>query len=70
MKANITGLYIKRQIGTCGSVTLDFAHNAAIVGTASTLSKANRFTRLVQETDTGKAKYSLQKEVNLIKQKY
>jgi len=50
----ITGLYIKRQIGGHGSVTLEFAHNAAIVGPASTLSKANRPTRLVQENDIGK----------------
>jgi hypothetical protein len=32
MKANVIGLYIKRQIGGCRSVTLEFAHNAAIVG--------------------------------------
>jgi len=32
MKANVIGLYIKRQIGRCGSATLEFAHNAAIVG--------------------------------------
>jgi len=32
MKANIIGLYIKTQIDGCGSVTLQFAHNAATVG--------------------------------------
>ena len=37
---------------------------------ATTLSKANRPTGLVQEYDTWKTKYSLQKEVDLIKQKY
>jgi hypothetical protein len=32
VKANVIELYIKRQIGGRGSVTLEFAHNAAIVG--------------------------------------
>jgi hypothetical protein len=32
MKANVIEPYIKRQIGGRGSVSLEFAHNAAIVG--------------------------------------
>jgi hypothetical protein len=62
-------LYLKRQNGGCGLVELESAHNAAIVGLSKYIEQGNdRFTRLVQEYDTRKAKFCLQKEGNLIKQ--
>ena len=47
------------------------AHNAAIVDLSEYIKLDKDWsTRLGQEYDTGKIKYSLQKEANLIKQKY
>ena len=47
------------------------AHNAAIVDLGEYIKLDKDWpTRLMQEYDTGKTKYSLQKEANLIKQKY
>jgi hypothetical protein len=54
----------KRQNGEgCGLVELEFAHNVAIVGFSKYIEQGNnRFTRLVQEYEARKSKYSLQKK--------
>jgi anti-sigma28 factor (negative regulator of flagellin synthesis) len=47
------------------------AYNAAIVDLSENIKLDKDWpTRLVQEYDMGKTKYNLQKEANLIKQKY
>jgi len=52
-------------------VELESAYKAAVVGSSEYIKQGrNKLTRLVQEYDAGKTKYSLQKEDNLIKQKY
>ena len=59
-KAYLNRLYIKRQNGGCGIVELVSAHNAAIFGLSKYIKEGkDRLTRLVQEYDGGKAKYSL-----------
>ena len=71
LKAHVNRLYIKRQNGGCGFVELESTYNAAIVGLNDYIKQGkDRLTRLVQEYDAGKTKYSLQKEATLIKQKY
>jgi hypothetical protein len=46
-------------------------YNTAIVGLSEYIKQGkDKLTRLVQEYDAGKTTYSLQKEANLIKQKY
>jgi hypothetical protein len=70
-KAGTNRFYIKPGNGGHGLIELEFAYNAAIVGLSEYIKRCkDRLTRLVQECDTRKAKHSLQKEVNLIKQKY
>jgi hypothetical protein len=50
---------------------MESTYNAAMDGLGKYIKHGkDRLTRLVQEYTTGKAKYSLQKEANLIKQKY
>jgi len=62
---------VKRQNGGCGLLEMKSTHNAAIVDLSEYIKIDKDWpTRLVQEYDTGKTKYSLQKEANLIKQKY
>ena len=52
-------------------VELELAYKAAVVGSSEYIKQGrNKLTRLVQEYDAGKTEYSLQKEDNLIKQKY
>jgi len=47
---------------------LESAYNAAIVGFHEYIQQGkDKLTRLVEEDDAGKAKYSLQKEANLTK---
>jgi hypothetical protein len=61
----------RRQSGGCGLVEQELAYYAAAVGSSEYIKHSkNRLTRLVQEYDVRKTKYSLQKEDNLIKQKY
>ena len=58
--------YIKRRIGGCGLFELESANNAIIVGLTKYIKQGkDRLTRLVEEYDAGKAKYSVQKEANL-----
>ena len=66
----VDGHYLKRQNGGgCGLVELEFARIAAIVGLSKYIEQGNNsFIRLVQEYDASKAKYSLQKEVQHLKQ--
>jgi hypothetical protein len=65
------GLYIKRRNGGHGFVELEFTYNAAIFGLSDYIKQSkDGLTRLVQEYDARMTKYSLQKEVNVIKQKY
>jgi len=46
-------------------------YNAAVVGLNKYIKQGkDRLTKLVQEYDAGKTKYSLQKEAHLIKEKY
>jgi hypothetical protein len=68
----VDGHYLKRQNGGgCGLVELEFARIAAIVGLSKYIEQGNNsFIRLVQEYDASKAKYFLQKEANVVKQKY
>ena len=50
---------------------MESTFNAAIVGLSKYIQQGkDRLTRLVQEHDAGKTKYSVQKENNLIKQIY
>lgn len=59
-------LYAKRQKSGHGLVKLESAHNAAIVGLSKYIMWGkDRFTRLVQEFDSRKAKYTLQKKLLL-----
>jgi hypothetical protein len=61
-KAYLNRLYIKRQNGGCGIVELESAHNAAIFGLSEYIKEGkDRLTRLVQEYDGGKAKYSVKR---------
>ena len=70
-KADFTRLYIKRLTGGSGLVKLESVYDAAIVGLSKYKEKGKDWlTRLPKEYDTRKTKYSLQKEANLIKQKY
>jgi hypothetical protein len=66
-KADVNRPYVRRQNGGCGLVKLESTCNAAIVGVVK--QGKDRRTRLMPEYDAGKAKYSLLKEANLIKQK-
>jgi hypothetical protein len=60
--------YIKRRVGGCGLVKLESAYNAAIVDLSEYIKEGkDTITRLVQNYDARKAKYSLQKEANLRK---
>jgi len=68
LKADINRLYMKRQNDGRGLVKLESTCNAAIVGVVR--QGKGRHTRLMPEYVAGKAKYSLLKEANLIKQKY
>jgi hypothetical protein len=69
-KADV-GLYIKRRNGGHGLVKLEFTYNAAVFGFSDYIKQGKgRLTRLMQEYDARMTKYSLQKEVNLMKQKY
>ena len=71
LKADVNRLYIKRQNGGRGLVELESAYNAAIVGRSKYIKHGkDRLTRLVQEYDAMKTKCCLQKEANLIVQKY
>ena len=59
-QAYLNGLDIKRPNGGCGIVKLESAYNAAIFGLNEYIKEGkDRLTRLVQEYDAGKAKYSL-----------
>jgi len=70
LKAGTNRFYIKRENGGCGLVEFYFTYNAAIVDLSDYIKRyKDRLPRLVQEYDTRKAKHSLQKEANLIKQK-
>jgi len=70
-KADVNRLHIKRQNGGRGLVNLETTHNNAIVGLSEGIKQdEDRLAKLVQEYDAGKADCSLQKEANLIKQKY
>jgi len=70
-KAEVNRLYIKRWNGGRGLVELESGYNAAVVGLSEYIKQdKDGLTSLVQEYDAGKTKHSLQKEVNLIKQKY
>jgi len=61
-------LCIKGKIGGHGLVKMESAYNAIIVSPIRYIKQGNgRLTRLVQEYDARKTKYSLQKEANLIK---
>jgi hypothetical protein len=54
-----------------GLVKLEPTYNAAIVGLSEYVKQGkNGLIRLVQEYDARKAKFSVPKEANLIKQKY
>jgi hypothetical protein len=60
-----------RQNDGCGLVELESTYNAAIVCLSKYIKQGKyRFTILVQEYDVRKTKYALQREANLIKQKY
>jgi hypothetical protein len=67
--SNVNRLYIKRRSGVRGLVKLESAYDAAIIGLCKYITQGQkRPTRLVQEYDATKTKYSLQKKANLIKQ--
>jgi hypothetical protein len=67
LKADVTRLYIKRQTGGSGLVKLESLYDVEIVGLSEhTEQGRDRLTRLPQEYDTRKTKYSLQKEASLI----
>jgi hypothetical protein len=69
-KADV-GLYIKKRNGGHGLDVLEFTYNAANFGLSDYIKQGKgRLTRLVQEYDARMTKYSLQKEANLINQKY
>ena len=59
----------RRQSGGCGLVELESAYNAAVVGSSEYIKQGKSLTRLVQYMMLWKPN-SLQKEDNLIKQKY
>ena len=60
-----------RRSGGHDLVEPEFTYNAPIIGRCKYIKQGkSRLTKLVQEYDAGKAKYSLQKEANLIKQNY
>jgi hypothetical protein len=70
-KADVNRLYVDRRNGGHGLVELESARNAAIVGLSEYSEQGkDRLTRLLQGYDARKTKYPLQKEANLIKQKY
>jgi len=59
-KACLNSLYFKRQSGGRGIVKLQSAHNAAIFGLSEYIKQGkDRLTRLVNDYDAVKAKYSL-----------
>jgi len=64
LKAHVNRLYIKKkQNGGRGFIELESTYNSAIVGLSEYIKQGkNRLTRLAQEYDAGKTKYSLQKE--------
>ena len=71
LKVDVNRFYIKRQNGRHELVELACACNAAIVGLGKYIKQVqDRLTKLVQDYDAGKTKYSLQKEANLTKQEY
>jgi hypothetical protein len=62
LKVAVNRFYIKRQSGGHGLVKLASAYNAAIVGLGEYIEQGqDRLTKLVQDYDAGKTKYSLQK---------
>jgi hypothetical protein len=67
--AEVNRFCIRRQNGGHGLVQMESAYNAAIVDLSEYI-KQGKDSRLVQEYEAGKTKYSLQKEANLINQKY
>jgi len=71
LKVDVNRFYIKRQNGGHGLVGLGSAYNAVIVGLGKYIKQGqDRLTKLVQDYDAGKTKYSLPKEANLTKQEY
>jgi len=70
-KADVERLYVKRRNGGRGLIELESAYDAAIVGLCNyiRLSK-DRLIRCVKDHDINKAKYSLQKEAQKIKNRY
>jgi len=62
-KADVNRLYIKRSTGGNGLVELESISDAAFVGLSKYIQQGKeRLTRLVQEYDIRKNKYSLQKK--------
>ena len=71
LKVDVNRFYIKRQNGGHGLVELASAYSAAAVGPGKYMKQGqDRLTKLVQDYDAGKTRYSLQKEANLTKQEY
>jgi hypothetical protein len=66
--AEVIRLYIKSQSGGCGLFELESTNNVIIVGLTKYIKQGrDRLTRLVQEQIAGKAKYSVQKEADVLK---
>ena len=64
MKAHINRLYIKRWNGGAGWVELESTYNATTIGLSAHIKQGKDWlTRLVQEYDARRAKYSLQKKL-------
>jgi len=61
-KADVDRLYIKRRNGGRGLVKLQSAHYVAIALSEYIKQSKDRLTRVVQDNDAGKIKYSLKKK--------
>jgi len=59
LKVDVNRFYIKRQNGGHGLVEVASAYNAAIVGLSKYIKQGqDRLTKLVQDYNAGKTKYS------------
>jgi len=70
-KSYVDRLYIKKRNGRRGVVELETVYNVTIVGLSEYIKRGKyRLAGLVLGCDIGETKYSIQKEANLIIQKY